>query len=122
MIDPRVLQQHFKKVHQKEQPLKQDVPRVPDLAPLTAVQAIFVPSEPVDLIEQEIPITDFEKTAELSQEKETVNLVINVPPSIGKIVINDFEEEVEDNPYGYTNSKQQVEDYDPYGYYPGPKF
>jgi hypothetical protein len=42
MIDPRALQQHFKKVNQRQEPKQIPVPRVPDVKPLTTVQAISI--------------------------------------------------------------------------------
>jgi len=112
MIDPRALQQHFRKVQQNEKPPKIDVPRVPDLEPLTAVQAI-----PEPVIEQEevsIPASDiFDSLKE--EVKEEINLVIDAPAPIPPIVINEIEEEelVEEE-----SKEENV--YDPYGYYSGP--
>jgi hypothetical protein len=108
MIDPRALQQHFRKVQQSERPLKIDVPRVPDIEPLTAVQAI-----PESILEQEevsIPTPNdiFDSL------KEEVNLVIDAPAPIPPIVINEIEEEL----VGEVN-KENV--YDPYSYYSGPQ-
>jgi hypothetical protein len=97
MIDPRALQQHFRKVQQNEKPPKIDVPRVPDIEPLTAVQAI---PEPV-LEQEELPILNSDVFSSL---KEEINLVIDVPSSPLPILINVTEEDKEDS-------------YDPYGYY-----
>jgi hypothetical protein len=105
MIDPRALQQHFQKVQQSEKPPKIEVPRVPDLEPLTAIQAI---PEPV-LEQEKIPVPASDIFNSLKQEiKEQINLIIDVPPSIAPIIIDEIEEE----------SKEGI--YDPYGYYSGP--
>jgi hypothetical protein len=110
MIDPRALQQHFRKVQQSERPPKIDVPRVPDLEPLTAVQAI-----PEPVIEQEevsIPAPDiFDSLKE--EVKEEINLVIDAPAPIPPIVINEIEEEL-------VEEVNEEDSYDPYGYYSGP--
>lgn len=123
VIDPRALQQHFQKVHQREQPKKPEVPRVPDLEPLTAIQAIPLPIKvtPTTLIQEEY-IDQIPKTV---IEKELVNLLINVPKPIDKIIINEIEEDViESNKKSIQNleTSQSIEEYDPYGYYSGPKF
>ena len=130
MIDPRVLQQHFKKVQQRQEPKKVSVPQITDLKPLTAIEAIPV-SELI--IEQE----DLPKSA---PNKESI--IIDVSPPIGDLVINEIEkikdtepeevlevketrekaEPITENPYGYIAPKEREEDYDPYGYYSGPRF
>jgi hypothetical protein len=103
MIDPRALQQHFRKVQQSERPSKIEVPRVPDLEPLTAIQAI---PEPV-LEQEEVPVPASDIFDSLKEEvREEINLIIDVPPPIPPIVINEIEEESKDV-------------YDPYGYYSG---
>ncbi len=136
MIDPRALQQHFRKVQQRQEPNIVSVPRIPDPKPLTAIEAISVP-EPI--IEQEEIIVPVPEIIDL---KEKVNLVIDVPPPIGDITIEEIEIEEEqsvpkevleqkentekgepktENPYGYSVSDRE-EDYNPYGYYSGPRF
>ena len=130
MIDPRALQQHFKKVHQRQEPKKVPIPRIPDLKPLTAIEAILVP-EPI-IKQENLPVQ--------SPSKEPINLTIEFPPPIGDLIIDEEEEvflEAEDsgpkevleverpkieNPYGYSGSSGEENDYDPYSYYSGPKF
>lgn len=121
MIDPKALQQHFRKVQQNEKPFKLKVSRIPDLAPLTAVQAISIPVEeklpiPEIILKQKeviIPAQTKLKEVEPEQIKEPVNLVINADPPIDAIIINEIEEDVEPK-------KDDV--YDPYGYYSGPQY
>jgi hypothetical protein len=88
MIDPKALQQHFRKVQQTEKPPKIDVPRVPDVEPLTAVQAI-----PEPVIEQEtfhIPGSSvFDTLKEEVKEEE---------------VIQEVNKEDSYDPYGYYSS------------------
>jgi len=129
MIDPRALQQHFRKVHQKERPPKQEVPRVPDPVPLTAFQAIPVPVEVIPVTVQEevtapiIPVAVIEEMPKVEPKKEIINLVINVPPPIDQIVINDMEDEdVSEPKETVLETSKTIEEYDPYGYYSGPKF
>ena len=107
MIDPRILQQHFQKVQEREMPPKPEIPRIPDPEPLTAIQAIPTP-EPV--IEQEVelsPVPELEV-----EEKEPINLIVNVPPPIDSLIVDEIEDEPSED---YTT-------YDPYGYYSSPKF
>jgi hypothetical protein len=133
VIDPRALQQHFKKIHQRQEPDESFIPRISNSKPLTAIKAVQV-LEPI--IEQE------ELT---SQVAIPVNLVIDVPPPIGDLFINEIEEEepiknkeqkevleVEkkkekietrlENPYGYSTQNDIKDDYNPYEYYSGPRF
>jgi hypothetical protein len=127
VIDPRALQQHFRKVQQRQEPTRPSVPRVPDSKPLTAIEAIPIP-EPI-IEQQELPVL----------LTEPIKLVIDVPPPIGDLIIDEVEEEepikVEEvkkelktekpkieNPYGYSESSDKEDDYDPYGYYSGPRF
>ena len=121
MIDPRALQQHFKKVHQRQEPKKVPIPRIPDLKPLTAIEAILVP-EPI-IKQENLPVQ--------SPSKEPINLTIEFPPPIGDLIIDEDSGpkevlEVErpkiENPYGYSGSSGEENDYDPYSYYSGPKF
>ncbi len=138
MIDPRALQQHFKKVQQRQEPSRVSVPRIPDPKPLTAIEVILVPEPIVE--EKEIPVIEpivLEVPKVIKEPKQEVHLVIDVPPPIGDLVIDEIEEPEEvleqeenvekaelktENPYGYSASKEREEDYDPYGYYSGPKF
>lgn len=113
MIDPRALQQHFRKVHQQTQPKKQDIPRIQETVPLTAFQAINMPAEQKssDIVTEQIQ----------EQVKESVNLIINMPAPIDCIFIDDIEEEIEQT--SVVEVKEKIEDdYDPYGYYSGPRF
>jgi hypothetical protein len=126
VIDPRALQQHFRKVQQRQEPKQPSVPRVPDSKPLTAIEAIFIP-EPI-IEQQELP----------ASLPEPIKLIIDVPPPIGDLIIDEIEEvpiEVEEtkkeleiekskieNPYGYSELNDKEDDYDPYGYYSGPRF
>ncbi len=132
MIDPRALQQHFKRVQQRQEPKSVPVPRIPDPKPLTAIEAILIPEPVVE--QKEIPVIEpivLEEPKVIEEPKQEVHLVINVPPPIGNLVIEELEEEVleqeeikpKNEPlYGYSISKDKEEDYDPYGYYSGPKF
>lgn len=103
MIDPRALQQHFRKVHQRQEPKDTPVPRIPDIKPLTAIEAITV-QEDVLLSTQ---------TA-IEESMLTVNLVIDIPPPIDKIIIDEseFEEEL----------VKESNSYDPYEYYRSSNF
>jgi hypothetical protein len=146
VIDPRALQQHFRKVQQKQEPPRASVPRVPDPKPLTAIEAIIVPEPIVE--QKEVPVIEpivLDVPKVIDEPKPEVHLVIDVPPPIGDLVINEIEEEepikIEEteevleqeetkekaepkteNPYGYSAPKERDEDYDPYGYYSGPRF
>ena len=134
MIDPRALQQHFKNVQQRQEPKRVPVPRIPDPKPLTAIEAIPVP-EPI-IEQKEISVIEpivLEVPKVIEEPKQEVHLVVDVPPPIGDLVIDKIEELKEvleqkentkktENPYGYSASKEKEEDYDPYGYYSGPKF
>jgi hypothetical protein len=105
MIDPRALQQHFQKVQQNERPQKQDVPRVPDLKPLTAVLAI-----PEPIIEQEkLPILNSDVFSSL---KDEISLVVDVPPLSNTINVIEEDKEL---------IKNKEDSYDPYGYYSSSK-
>ncbi len=111
MIDPRALQQHFKKVQQKQEPIRSSVPRIPDPKPLTAIEAISVLEPVIEQEEVSGPVP------EIKEPKEEINLVINVPPPIGDIVIE--ETEIKE---AKASKPPDINDYDPYGYYSGPKF
>jgi len=113
MIDPRALQQHFRKVQQNERPPKIDVPRVPDLEPLTAVQAI---PEPV-IEQEELPLPVPSVFDSLKEEvKEEVNLTVDTSPSIDTLIVNEEQEEEET-----LRADIKEDSYDPYGYYSGPQ-
>ncbi len=139
MIDPRALQQHFKGIQQRQERKRVPVPRVPDPKPLTAIEAISVPELIIEQEEEIIP----------SLKREPINLVIDVPPPIGDLIVDEIEAEepvieknpelesekvlevketkekaepITENPYGYSTPEDREEDYDPYGYYSGPKF
>jgi len=147
MIDPRALQQHFKKVNQKIEPKKVPVPRVPEPTPLISIQAIPVP-EPVKKPEIIKPTVDTfllqEELKEVTQALATlkqslsevskiepvtvtvpVSVVIKEEPVITEvkpIVVEEVKKE-EDTPYGYSiPKKRESEEYNPYGYYSGPMF
>ena len=136
MIDPRALQQHFRKVQQRQEPKSVPVPRIPDPKPLTAIEAIVIPEPVVE--QKEVPIIEpvvLEIPKVIEEPKQEVHLVIDILPPIGDLIINEIEEEVleveetkekaepkTDNPYGYSTLKEREENYDPYGYYSGPQF
>ena len=149
MIDPRALQQHFRGVQQRQEPKRVPVPRVPDPKPLTAIEAIPVPEpiieqveeiipapkvEPTDLVIDTPPIIEeienlvIEEIEELViEEPKEEPVVIEEPEPVPKEVleIKETKEKAEpktENPYGYSAPKEKEEDYDPYGYYSGPKF
>jgi hypothetical protein len=112
MIDPRALQQHFKKINQKQEPKAIPIPRIPDPKPLTAIEAIFVPKPIIEQKEDVNPVPEI--NSKIEESKEKINLIIDVPPPIGDLVIEETElEELET-----TNN----DDYDPYGYYSSPRF
>lgn len=75
MIDPRALQQHFRKVQQNQQPPRPSVPRVPDVKPLTAIEPIVIP-EPEPVKEPEViqPIID---TSKLQEELKEVTQALS---------------------------------------------
>lgn len=131
MIDPRALQQHFRKVQQQQIPQKQTVPRIPDLTPLTAVQAIPI-LEPIQ------PTIDTSKLQEellgvtqaLTTLKQTLspNPVIDTTTAIAPLSVNPVVHEVYEVAKIETNTEKTDDtntvknDYDPYGYYSGPLF
>lgn len=120
MIDPRALQQHFRKVHEKQLPQNPEpsVPRIAITEPLTAVKAITIPVEPIidtselqkELLEVTQALTTLKQSLTQTPQIEVEPITITVPVSVTTttIEIND-QEEIND-------------DYDPYGYYSGPKF
>lgn len=125
MIDPRALQQHFKKVHQKEIPQKPDVPRIENTAPLTAFKAIDIPSDDNihEKIQTKIAIEEVIPVYQQNFTKEKVDLIIDALPPIDKILINEIElEEAKDKNVTKVGDEPYEETYDPYGYYSGPKF
>jgi len=116
MIDPRALQQHFRQVQQNEQPTKVDVPRIPDLNPLTAVQAIPEPileQEKIDIVSDVFnSLRDETTKTGIELIEEPVDLIIDIQEPIDAIHIN----EVED-PLISSNETLSSDSYDPYGYY-----
>ena len=152
MIDPRALQQHFKKVQQRQEPPRPSVPRIPDPKPLTCIEPVLVPvpaKEP-EIIQPTIDTSQLqEELKEVTQALTTlkqslseaskiepvtvtvpVSVVIEEKPIIIETTSNVKEtkplikkEEPEENPYGYSiPKKSDIEEYNPYGYYSGPKF
>lgn len=114
MIDPRALQQHFKNVHQRKTPAKPVIPRIPDPLPLTSVQAVpaLIETPPEQKVEEVILkpiIAEIPKIK--SFKKEEIDLVIDE--------IEEIEPEIETTE---TENIKTIEDYDPYGYYSGPRF
>lgn len=124
MIDPRALQQHFKNVNQRQPPSENIIPRVPDLRPLTGIESISVIQTVVDTskLQEELKeatealITLKQSLSEVSKfEPVTITVPVTVAveqpvPVTSNTVINKQSEVVEE------------EDYNPYGYYSGPKF
>lgn len=104
MIDPKVLQQHFQKVHQKKILPKPEIPRTVNTIPLTTIQAI-----PVEPVIEELPI--IEPVTE-------VQIVNTQPEIIEPLVIEELLPQKEQSPEVIENN----DEYDPYGYYSGPKF
>jgi hypothetical protein len=119
MIDPRILQQHFQRVQEREMPPKPEVPRIPDPEPLTAVQAIQVP-EPEPVLEQEVELSPAPKLE--VEEKEPIDLIIDAQPPIDSLIVDELEELEEDTEQEDEPIDDESSDYDPYGYYPGSKF
>jgi hypothetical protein len=113
MIDPRILQQHFRKVQEREMPPKPEIPRIPDPEPLTAVQAIPIP-EPV--IEQKVELPPAPKLK--IEEKELINLIINTSTPLDSLIID----EVEDIEEKIELEQKEESVYDPYGYYSKAEF
>ena len=147
MIDPRALQQHFKGVQQRQEPKRIPVPRVPDPKPLTAIEAISVPEPIIEQVEEIVPASKVEPIGPIIDTspiiEEIENLVIEEIEELVKeepkeepVIIKEPEPEevletketkekvdpITENPYGYSIPKEKEEDYDPYGYYSGPKF
>jgi hypothetical protein len=136
VIDPRALQQHFLKVNQRPEFKKAPIPRILEPKPLTAIQAIPVP---VPIIEE--LVTKQNEQLPTVVNNEPVNLIINVPPPIENLVVEEVEideppetekqEEILEKsqlkaenelPYESPVITDKEESYDPYGYYPGPRF
>lgn len=118
MIDPRALQQHFKKFQKAPTTTKQPIPQITLNEPLTTMQAVTVLIEE-DVIEQpkELVITPIKaEIPKLKNPKQKIDLVIDAPPPIDDIFINEIEEPKE------ILKAKTIEEYDPYGYYSGPKF
>ena len=144
MIDPRALQQHFRGVQQRQEPKRVLVPRVPDPKPLTAIEAISVPEPIIEQVEEIIPSPKVEPTdlvintspiieeienlviEEIEEPKEEPVIMKEPEPVPEEVLeVEEIKEKVElktENPYGYSAPKDREEDYDPYGYYSGPKF
>jgi hypothetical protein len=132
MIDPRILQQHFRNVQQRQIPRKALIPTIPDPKPLTAIEAIPIPETIItqDTISNtEVTIQQEEKKS-IKPAQEPINLVINMPPPIENIVIEEIEIEdsILDTEKVQTLQEEKIENlkseeiYDPYGYYSGPRF
>lgn len=147
MIDPRALQQHFKKVHQKQEAPRNLIPRITETKPLTSIQPIQIPTE--ELIPVIQPIID---TSMLQEElKEVTEALVTLKQSLSETSIEVSKIEPitittpvsviveekpitvksdsvpikeEENLYGYSPIPERPEsdDYNPYGYYFGPKF
>jgi len=127
MIDPRLLQQHFKRVHINEQPLKPEIPRVPDIEPLTAARAI-----PIPVVEEKIlmpaieqknfpiipPIQVIQAIPQVKQ-KESTAAIIETEPCVETATIKGIETP---SCEALVQEPEQSNDdtYDPYGYYSGP--
>lgn len=149
MIDPRALQQHFRRVHEKQQPQqpKPTIPRVPDPISLTAIQPVII-SEP---IQPKVDTSELQKELlEVTQALTTLKQSLTQTPQIEPVtntvpvsviteikqetiktetldipVIKKESEQIEQgDPYGYSTPEQnkELEEYNPYGYYSGPKF
>lgn len=133
MIDPRALQQHFRKIHEKQLPraVEPSIPRILDSAPLTAIQPVII-EQKIDtskLQEELLEVTQALTTLKqsLSQTPIIEPITVTVPVSVATIVNEpELKKEPEDkNPYGYSAPKledKDIEEYNPYGYYSGPRF
>lgn len=145
MIDPRALQQHFRRVHENKQPQKNTVPRIPDTKPLTAIQTIIVPAETKNDITPTIDTSDLQKELlEVTQALTTLKQSLTQTPQIEPVtltvpvsvttVITEIKEEPKketvipvvekETPYGYSPLKNEDDnnEYNPYGYYSRPLF
>lgn len=147
MIDPRALQQHFKRVHEKQKPQKPSfsVARVPEPVSLTAIQPVSIP-EPIqpkvdtselqkELLEVTQALTTLKQCLTQTPQIEPVTITVpvsvvteikqeNIKTETASIQQPKNEPQEEETPYGYTNPKtdRELEEYNPYGYYSGPKF
>jgi hypothetical protein len=135
MIDPRALQQHFKKVNQRIEPKKALIPRISEIKPLTAIQTISVP-ESIKEPETIQPVIDTSQLQEelrevtqalatlkqsLSEASKIEPVTITVPVSVvveEKLAITETEtkpvviQETKPN----TKNKELKEEDNPYGY------
>lgn len=102
MIDPKALQQHFRKIYQTQELPKQDIPRVVETTPLTSIQPIHVEAENNN---EDILNTNLDEVVPI---KEEIVLTVNAQTLSEEININEIEEQEESS---------KTDDYDPYGYY-----
>lgn len=126
MIDPKALHAHFKNVNQRHKPPEDLIPRVPDIKPLTGIEPITItPEESKPQIIQ--PIIDTTKLQEelkevtealatlkqsLSEAAKIETVTVPVTVAIEQTIPVQVSEPVE----------EPEEEYNPYGYYSGPKF
>lgn len=133
MIDPRALQQHFKKVHQRQVPKQQMVPQITNTLVLTSLQTIIQP-EPIhpkvdtselqkEILEITQAFTTFKQSLTQIPQIETITVPVSVTTVVTEIK-EQTQEKDENSPYGYSILKQNSnsEEYNPYGYYSGPTF
>jgi len=156
VIDPRALQQHFRKVQLRQEPKHIPVPRIPDPKPLTAIEAIQIPEvikEP-EIIQPTIDTSQLqEELKEVTQALTTlkqslsetsmieipklnpvtitvpVSVIVEEKPAIFESKPIETKEikpkikKVDENPYGFSiPENRDTEEYNPYGYYSGPRF
>lgn len=120
MIDPRALQQHFRKVYEKQQPLntKPDIPRVLITEPLTAIKAITIPIDPIidtsNLQKELLEVTHAQTTLKqsLSQTSQIEPITLTAPVTVATTTMKINEQ----------GEEKINDDYDPYSYYSSPKF
>lgn len=109
MIDPRALEQHFRKVQQIKPVLKPEIPRIPDSIPPTELQTIGVipaEKEPVIPVPTSVLVDKIEEDIEEeSPVEEEIDIEINIEPSPPSIEIPATTKQLKQNTY------------DPYGYY-----
>ena len=145
MIDPRALQQHFRRVNENKQPQKNTVPRIPDPKPLTSIQTVIVPTETKIDVSPTIDTSDLQKELlevtqalttlkqSLTQTPQIEPVTLTVPVSVTTIITEIKEEPKKEtsapviekeNPYGYSSLKNEDDnnEYNPYGYYSRPLF
>lgn len=131
MIHPKALQQHFKKIQERQMPLKPLIPNTVEATPLTSIQAINI-SEPTllkvdtselqkELLEVTQALTTLKQT--LTQTPQIEPETVTVPVSVTINEPKNISKNIEDTPYGYSKLKiENKQDYNPYGYYSGPLF